>query len=231
MLPRLWFGNLFPYDSNHMTQHSVDLVWPSTTAFEPSADLMPPGLRERARQMNTEAGETLFRVRDTVRHIFLVLQGEARLVRADQHGNVIILQRSRGGFIAEASLDTRTYHCDAVTAEPSRLLCFPVGAFRRALEDEPAFRRGWQSLLAKEVRKLRAQCERLSLNSATERVIHYLAAEGNDGVLTLHTTRKAWAAELGLSHEALYRTLRRMQDAGQLIVEGNRLTMKSLPLE
>jgi CRP-like cAMP-binding protein len=146
-----------------------------------------------------------------------------------RHGETVILQRSRGGFIAEASLDTRTYHCDAITAEPSTLLLFPATAFRNALESEPAFRRGWQSLLAKEVRKLRAQCERLSLNSAVDRISHYIESEGSNGVVNLTQTKKAWAAELGLTHEALYRALRRMQDDDLLGVEGNRLTSNPTP--
>lgn len=198
--------------------------------MEPTAGLIPPGLRSLARQLDTQAGEALFRVREPVRHIFLVLQGEARLSRSDRHGNAIVLQRSRSGFVAQASLDSRAYHCDGITPEPSRLLCLPVGAFRQALEDETAFRRGWQSLLAQEVRQLRAQCERLSLNSATDRVMHYLVAESNGDTLTLHQTKKAWAAELGLSHEALYRTLRRLQDAGQLTIEGNRLSLTAKAL-
>jgi CRP-like cAMP-binding protein len=211
------------YDSNHMKKHGESLDWPSLISIEPTADLIPHGLRDMAKEVKASADVTLFRTGDPVRHIYLVVQGEARLVRQDPHGHSIILQRSRGGFIAEASLDIRTYHCDAVTAEPTSLLLFPSSAFRSALEDEPAFRRGWQSLLAKEVRKLRAQCERLSLNGAVDRISHYIECEGRDGVMSLHQTRKSWAAELGLSHEALYRALRRMQNAGLLEVDGNRL--------
>ncbi len=39
----------------------------------------------------------------------------------------------------------------------------------------------------------------------------YLESEGSDGSVSLTQTRKAWAAELGLSHEALYRTLKKLQ--------------------
>lgn len=206
-----------------------NLDWPSLIALEPSAGLIPSALGVVAKQVNAETGTTLFRIGDPVRHVYLVIQGEARLIRLGRHGEAIILQRSRGGFIAEASLDSRTYHCDAITAEPSTLLLFPVTAFRKALEDDPAFRRGWQSLLAKEVRKLRAQCERLSLNSAVDRISHYIESEGANGVVNLTQTKKAWADELGLSHEALYRALRRMQDDNLLSVEGNRLTSNPTP--
>lgn len=213
------------YDRNHMDKPLERLDWPSLTANVPAAALIPVGLRNLARQVSAEAGMTLFRTGDPVRSIYLVLHGEARLSRLDRHGNAIILQRSRGGFIAEASLDIRNYHCDATVSESSSLLMFPASAFRSALESEPAFRRGWQSQLASEIRKLRAQCERLSLNGAEDRVNHYIESEGTNGVICLDQTRKSWAAELGLSHEALYRALRRMQDAGWLSVEGNQLTL------
>lgn len=187
---------------------------------------MPRSLRALAQPMVADTGETLFRTGDPVRNILCIVDGEARLVRSDIHGNTVILQRSRAGFIAEASLDTPHYHCDAIAAEPTHLLRFPCGPFLSALENAPAFRSSWQSLLAREVRKLRAQCERLSLNSAAERISHCIASEGHGGVLVLHQTRKSWAAELGLSHEALYRTLSRMQAEGKLVVNGNQISSK-----
>lgn len=199
------------------------LNWEELTLSQPTAALIPDPLRALAKLVELATGETLFRIGDPVRQTFLVLSGEARLIRRDRHGGEVILQRSRGGFIAEASLDSRAYHCDAISAEPSSLLLFPASAFRNALEEDAKFRKAWQSLLAREVRKLRAQCERLSLHSAADRIAHYIESEGVDGAVTLAQSRKAWAAELGLTHEALYRALRRMQDDGILAVEGNRI--------
>ena len=219
----------YEYDLNHMKNIADNLDWPSLIALEPSAGLIPSALGAVAKQVNAKAGTTLFRIGDPVRHVHLVIQGEARLIRLGRRGETIILQRSRGGFIAEASLDSRTYHCDAITAEPTTLLLFSASAFRNALESEPEFRRGWQSLLAKEVRKLRAQCERLSLNSAVDRISHYIESEGSNGVVNLTQTKKAWAAELGLSHEVLYRALRRMQDDNLIGLDGNRLISNPVP--
>ncbi|MBI3145726.1 MAG: Crp/Fnr family transcriptional regulator [Pseudogulbenkiania sp.] len=202
------------------------LDWPALIAAQPAAGLIPEPLREMAKRVDAEASETLFRVGDPVLHVYLVISGEARLTRLGRNGREVILQRSRGGFIAEASLDSRTYHCDAIAAEPTTLLLFPTAAFRVALGAEPSFCKAWQSQLAREVRKLRAQCERLSLPSAADRINHYIESEGTDGAVTINQSRKSWAAELGLSHEALYRALRRMQDEGVLEVDGNRLISK-----
>ena len=156
-----------------------------------------------------------------------VLSGEVRLVRRSPEGVEIVLQRSRGGFVAEASLGSPRYHCDAVAAEPGDLLRFSARAFRQALADDAAFRNGWITHLEREVRRLRAQCERLSLNSAAERIVHYIESEGTGDAVVLTETKKAWAAELGLSHEALYRTLSAMQHQGRLRIVGSRVSLSS----
>lgn len=225
-----YYGSMtaYGYDLDHMKRAIDGINWLSFSELQPAAALIPESLRMQARLQNALPRETIFRIGDPVKNVFLVIYGEARLIRLDRNGGEVILQRSRGGFIAEASLDSRAYHCDAVASEPTTILAFPAAAFRSALDDDSTFRRAWQSQLAKEVRKLRAQCERLSLHSAAERIIHFIESEGTNGVLTLTQSRKSWAAELGLSHEALYRTLRRMQDDGVLDVAGNCLTTQPL---
>ncbi|TAM42875.1 MAG: Crp/Fnr family transcriptional regulator [Burkholderiaceae bacterium] len=210
-----------------MKKGTEALDWPNLTAIQPVAGLIPEALRLVTKRQDAGTRERIFRIGDSVRNVYLVISGEARLIRLDRRGKEVILQRSRGGFIAEASLDSRNYHCDAIAAEPTTLLLCPAAAFRQALERVPAFSKAWQSQLAGVVRKLRAQCERLSLHSAADRITHYIEAEGTDGVVTLRQTRMAWAAELGLTHEALYRTLRLMREEGFLEIDGNRICAKA----
>lgn len=190
---------------------------------------VPAKLLREAQTYDLSAGATLFRQNDRPRQIYCVLKGELRLLRTEENGMEVILQRSRGGFIAEASLQAVRYHCDAVASVPSRVLGFPITGFREALDQEGAFRAAWMALLANEVRKLRAQCERFCLKSAEARIFHYIESEGAAGVLTLDQTRKAWAAELGLTHEALYRTLNRLRRAGALVIEGRQISRRTIP--
>jgi len=199
--------------------------WQALIASLPALATIPPKLRGVAERREIEAGETLFRLGDRLRGVFCVIAGEVRLVRRARNGAEIILQRSRGGFFAEASIGTGKYHCDAVTAETSALLRFPATAFRAALATDVTFRDAWMAHLAHEVLKLRAQCERLALKSAAQRIVHYIESEGADGMVTLTESRKAWAAELGLTHEALYRTLRRLQADGTLDIDADRITL------
>lgn len=187
---------------------------------------LPAGLAAAARRRAVSAGEVLFRQGDAPRVILFVLSGEVRLVRHGPSGEEIILQRGTGGFFAEASLWAASYHCDGVVARSGELLEVSRRTFEETLGEDPAFQRSWMQHLTREVRRLRAQCERLGLHGAADRIIHYIESEGEDGTVTLAQPRKSWARELGLSHEALYRSLRRLQDDGVLLAEGPKLTLQ-----
>jgi len=192
-------------------------AWSTLARAHPELAAFPAQLRGAAREIHARAGETLFRLGSRPRLMLFVVAGEVRLVRRTAGGADVVLQRARAGFVAEASLESPRYHCDIEAVTESRLLGFPRDPFRDALEVDAAFRNFWLRRLAAEVRKLRAQCERLSLRSAAERIEHYIEAEGRDGRLELRQTQKAWAAELGITHEALYRALAGLQRAGRLI--------------
>lgn len=197
--------------------------WQTLISEQPTLTHVPETLRQQAEIRELVASEQLFRIGDSVRAVFTVISGEIRLVRRSSNGTEVVLQRSRGGFFAEASLSSKTYHCDAVAPEESAVLRFPAKAFRLALDEDAAFRDAWMMHLAREMRALRAQCERLSLNSAADRVLHYLESEGSNGRIVLSQSRKAWAAELGLSHEALYRTLKKLQDKAIIQIDGDEI--------
>ncbi len=197
--------------------------WQAILRAQPMLRVIPPALQAVGELRPFKARQTLYRRGERPTWMLCVLAGEIRLVRPTSQGAEIILQRVSRGFVAEASMEANAYHCDVVAAVDGQLLSFPITEFRAALEHDPAFRRAWMGRLAQEVRKLRAQCERLSLNSAAERILHYLEAEGVDGGVILSQPRKAWAAELGLTHEVLYRTLRRLRDDGTITIDGNRI--------
>lgn len=186
----------------------------------PDLNWIPPSLLAAATITTVGAGETVFRGGDRPSAMLCVVEGEIRLVRRAPDGTEVVLQRSRGGFVAEASMGAKTYHCDALATSSGRLLRIPMTAFRNALDQDRDFRDAWIAHLAREVRRLRAQCERLGLRGAAQRVLHYIESEGQDGSLVLNQSRKAWATELGLSHEALYRTLHRLQADGIVALTG-----------
>ncbi|MEQ1611365.1 MAG: Crp/Fnr family transcriptional regulator [Hyphomicrobiaceae bacterium] len=193
--------------------------------MSPVLAALPPEARGKLRRTVLDRGDVLFRTGASVNAMFYVVPGEVRLVRLSRAGGMVVLQRTRNGFFAEASLAHGAYHCDAVAAVASVVLAIPRGAFGAALADE-GFRVKWFGHLGRELRRSRTQCERLTLRTARERVIHFIETEGAAGVLQLAMTKKDWAAELGITHEALYRTLATMQKSGEISADGEFLRLE-----
>lgn len=173
------------------------------------------------------AGESLFRQGDTARAIYQVAEGRVRLIRQSPDTRIIALHTARAGeLFAEASLFSATYHCDAVAAVDSRVWSYSkkplLAAFRR--DDEPAFR--FMATLAGQIQSLRAQLEERNIRSARERVLHHLArVGGNSRRVTLDGTLMDFAQEIGLTHEALYRTLAALEKEAVIRRQGREIIL------
>ena len=181
----------------------------------------PEALRTLAQPHRLQAGQALFVRGESPKRVFWIERGEVRLQRASHEGRMIVLQRVRRGFLAEASLQASRYHCDAWVAQEGLAWGFARAPLLAALTESNALALWWASRLAQQLRDARLRCERLSLHTARERVLHALETEGRDGVLVLPPRRKDWADELGLTPEALYRTLATLQREGVVTIKGN----------
>jgi len=197
--------------------------WPALVQRLPVLGALPETLRRAAEPQAFDRGDRIGRQGECPDAIFCVLSGEVRLLRVAETGRETVLQRVGEGFVAEASLDASAYHCDLVAGASGRLLRFPRTAFSAALDQDMGFNRAWIAHLSAELRRARSRNECLACPTAAERIRHAIAAEGDDKGLTLTGTQKAWAAELGLSHEALYRALRRLRETGTIRLDGRRI--------
>jgi len=176
---------------------------------------MPARISQACSEQELARDALLFAQGTKPKAMYCVLSGEIRLMRVTPSGAEIILQRAREGFVAEGSLDQAAYHCNALAIVPSRIAAIPRPAFQKALQHAP-FRDAWIAYVGSELRRARAQSERLRLRSARDRIVHFIETEGRGDAIRLSLTKKAWAAELGLTHEALYRALASMIKAREL---------------
>jgi len=200
--------------------------WTALERASPLLAVLPEPAHRAARALGLPKSARLFSRGDRPQAMYFVVSGEVHLVRPSLTGTQIVLQRAQRDFLAEASLDQAAYHCDAVAIRPTELLKFPRKTFRDALADE-TFRNIWLAHLTGELRRVRAQAERMSLKTASERIIHYIETEGGQGTIVLNRSKKDWADELGLTHEALYRALARMERSGQIRIDGSNLSIQS----
>jgi CRP/FNR family transcriptional regulator, dissimilatory nitrate respiration regulator len=203
---------------------TASIDWSAMSQGEPLFSALPVTMRAACRHVQIDADMMVFARGDRPRAMYFIQKGEVRLLRGSRNGAQCVLQRARHGFIAEASLDHDAYHCDAVATQATTLIAIPRASFRSALEDQ-RFRIQWIALLSRELRRTRMQNERLTLRTAPDRIIHFIETEGRDGQYELSQSKKDWAVELGLTHEALYRSLAAMRHDGRLVIDGQRMQL------
>jgi CRP-like cAMP-binding protein len=153
-----------------------------------------------------EKGETLFHRGDAIHMLFLVAEGYVHLMRFQADGKSAVLQRAGPmTVLAEASVFSERYHCDAIAMMAGRALLVPMTTLRQLLAREPEFARAWMGHVSGELQKVRTRAEILALRSVGAKLDAWTAF--NDGQLPPKGHWKSLAEEIGVSPEALYREL------------------------
>ena len=198
---------------------------------DPSPDLATLLQARGGQRLSLQKGETVFAIDDPARGLFFVEMGQVRLVRHAIDGGLVTLHvASCGDMFAEASLFADRYHCDAVADQPTVLMAFDKAQVLVALRSDPILALRWIEHLSKQVQSLRAQTAILSLKTAEDRILAYLRARCMDGqALAIDRPWKVIASELGLSHEALYRTLAKLERRGAITRDRNKATIQIRP--
>ena len=192
------------YDPGHMK----NMIFPTTLKA-----LLPPTFHAQCEGARFLKNERIFITGNKPEWMFYVVSGEVTLERTGLQGEPVVLQRTRQGFVSEASLKVARYHCDALAIIDTTVLKIPIQALSTELDRDPAFASRWIGMLNGEVRRLRLHCERLSMKSAKDRVLHLINTEGKNCAYSATTGLKSLAGELGITHEALYRTLASLEKA------------------
>lgn len=185
----------------------------------PTNTWLPASVRAAATDRKLKAGEALFRLGDKTFGFFEVLSGRVRLARVDRGGREVVLYvAGAGDTIAEASLFSASYHCDAIAPTGVTVRVYPKTAVLAAFDKDRKAAQAFTATLARQVMNLRTRIEQRNIRSARDRLRHYLQVNADaDGRTVLLTgTLKDLAAELGLTHEALYRTLATLERSGEI---------------
>jgi len=189
---------------------------------------LPASVCSAAIDHKIKAGEPLFRLGDKSLGLCEVIAGRVRLARVDRSGREIVLHvAGPGETLAEASLFSPQYHCDAIASTDATVRVYPRREVLATFERNPKAAQAFAETLAQQVMSLRARVEQRNIRSARERVRHFLALNvGPDRrTVVLPGTLKDLAAEIGLTHEALYRTLAALERSGEIRRKGARIML------
>jgi CRP/FNR family transcriptional regulator, dissimilatory nitrate respiration regulator len=164
-------------------------------------------LRSIPHRTRHEAVETvLFRRDAPVRKLYVVESGVVELLRFSESGAALVLQRaSDKSILAEASIYSQIYHCDAVVTEPARLLEFSKRNLLDTIATDKKLMHMWGRYLAAAVQNARHRAEILSLRSVANRLDGWLAI--NNEKMPAKGQWISIATEIGVTPEALYREI------------------------
>src|SRR5712691_2373311 len=183
-------------------------------------DALPASLGCGSAVRELASGELLFSQGDRAAAIYKVESGRLRLIRRTVDDHLVILHTARRGeFFAEASLFAEAYHCDAVAAAQSGVRVYPKAMVMDALRTDPALAEAFMARLARQLQELRARMELRNIRSARERVLQYLRLRAgvHGRSIAVEGQLQDIAAEIGITREALYRTLAALEAEGSLI--------------
>jgi len=188
---------------------------------------------EHIRVVELGDGETLFEQQQPAREFFLLERGQIKLARYSPEGNEKIIDLiSPGGTFAEAIMFAKqpAYPVSAVAITASRVLCFSAQTYIDILRDctEACF-----AVMAQMSRRLHghiAEIDRLTLHSATFRVVCYLLDQVPSthlGVpeVRLDTPKHVIAARLSVTPETLSRSFSKLSREGLIEVHDNAITL------
>lgn len=165
------------------------------------------------------AGEVLFAAGDAATALFHVEQGGIRLTRL----GVPLHHAEPGSAFAEWALFTENCPCDAVAVTPSAVLAFAKTPVLLLLKAHPDLNLAFSAVLARQLHRMRGRLELVRQKGARERVLGYLVRAGAaEQEITLRQTLTEVARDIGLTREALYRTLAKLEGEGMLMRDGTR---------
>ncbi|MEW5757704.1 MAG: Crp/Fnr family transcriptional regulator [Pseudomonadota bacterium] len=188
---------------------------------------------ETTQRRELTAGEFLFMQGEGAEQFFWLESGLLKLYRVSPIGEEKIIEIVRAGqTFAEAIMfmgQRSRYPVNAQMIEGGVIWCFANASFHEVLRGsvDTCFR-----LLAGMSRRLHQhvnEIERLTLQTATERVINYLMQQAEPSVnpanVHLPITKQTLAAQLSITPETLSRTFTRLAKAGLIEIRGNDIAL------
>jgi CRP-like cAMP-binding protein len=155
------------------------------------------------------------RMDDPAAAMFYLKSGRIDMCRYTRHGDEIVIHRARAGeTFAEAAIFSDRYHCDMVAAQNSEFVSISKAAVLQMMSGNPDFTIAVTARFARQIQDYRRRLEILAIRDASSRVFAGIA----DGLLFKDI--KGFAAQIGLSHEAVYRALATLTRQGRLVKAG-----------
>jgi CRP/FNR family transcriptional regulator, dissimilatory nitrate respiration regulator len=171
-------------------------------------------------------GAVLWRAGSEPRGLFLVLEGEVRVVRPAGPGRQLVIHReAAGGTLGEVPLfGGGRYPATAVASRRTVCLVLSRQAIAAAVREDPELAFRLLAGLGARIRTLIGRLDALAAQSVAGRLAAYLLARHGQageeaGGFALGCTQQELAEELGTVREVVVRALRTLREEGIIAAE------------
>lgn len=205
-------------------------LWLQTPLFSVLSATQQAKLQEMYRFKALEPGQILFMEGEPCTGFYVLTEGAIQLTRASDAAGLhptLAVVLPVNTFAEAALFGDEDFPATATALKESKVYHFPKEPFLAALKEDPALALSMIHSQAIWLRRMTMKVQELSGTDSLERLKGWLRQnfKGQD-TLKLPMTKKALAAQLGMTPETLSRSLRAMQDQGILEVEGTVLKRK-----
>lgn len=182
--------------------------------------LRPTGQRTLVR------GERLFSSGDRVASVFRIVRGRLRLERCLADGRLLAMHTPRAGeLVAEGSVFSDRYHCDAVAETRTAVELEDRSAFLARLATDPASSLDFSRWLSQQLLGARRLLEIRNVRPVRERLLRYLELRGEPTGPWENRPARLLAGELGIAPETLYRLLAELEASGEITRHGRSIRL------
>jgi len=178
-------------------------------------------------------GEVLFHEGDAAQAIFILLEGQMKLVRYSEKGRELLIHLVKPGqSFAEAALfGSGTYPATAEAIEPSRVLRLARDTLLGLIRADPELGLAMLASTALWTRRLAGKLQLLTQRRVEERLAVYLLSRAGGhqicagDVVPLGSPKHLVAAQCGTAPEVLSRCFRKLEEAGVFEVGSDSVTV------
>jgi CRP/FNR family transcriptional regulator, anaerobic regulatory protein len=182
-----------------------------------AGDTTSRALMDAARPLAMAAGQTVFRAGSPCESYLLLLSGSVRVQVLGEGGREAVLYRVLPGQSCVLTtccvLAGDPYPAEGFAETPVWALAIGKGAFDRAMESAPAFRRFVFANLGNRIAEVIARMEEVAFRPVERRLAAWLLTRVG-GARALTVTHREIAVELGTAREVVSRHLKRFESAG-----------------
>ena len=202
-------------------------IWHQAPLFTSLQPEQRRKLEDMANAKRLEMEETLFMEDNPCTGFYVLVEGAIQLTRfgltPGSHPTLaVVLPVS--SFAEAAMFAGEAFPATATALKPSKVVQFPKERFLRTMREDPELALAIIHAQAVWLRKLTMQIQQLSASDSVDRLKHWLREHlPQKGALVLPVTKKALAAQLGMTPETLSRGLRSFQDQGLIQVKGTQI--------